>query len=67
MEMSPSRETAKCAATLEFSNILRNRKVHYRVHKSPPLAPVLRQINPVHTTPSYLSETSRSNIYCIPI
>jgi hypothetical protein len=55
-ELSSSWEAANCAATQELPSILRNPKVHHRVHKSPPLVSILSQILPVHTIPFYLSK-----------
>jgi hypothetical protein len=56
MDLSTSREAANCAVTQELPSIFRNPKVHYRVHKSPPLVTILCQIDPVHTISSYLSK-----------
>jgi hypothetical protein len=56
MEPNPFWQAATCAATQELPSMLWNPKVHYRVHKSPPLAPILSQIDPIPTIPSYLSK-----------
>jgi hypothetical protein len=63
MEPSPSWEAANGAATHKFPNILRNPKVHYRVKKSPSLVPVLSNIDPVHTIPSYLSKIYFNSVH----
>ena len=52
MEQSPSWEANWFAASQEIPRILWNPKVHYRIHKCPPLIPILNQLDRVHTRTS---------------
>jgi hypothetical protein len=50
------------SASQEIPRLLSNLRVHYRVPKSPPPAPILSHMNPLHTLPPYF-HTIHSKYY----
>jgi len=63
MDHSPSGKANNHAASPEIPRLLWKPKVHYRSHKIPLLAPVLSQMDPVHTLPPYFSKVYSNIIF----
>jgi hypothetical protein len=55
-------EINRSSASEEITCLSWNLNVHYRVHNSPPLAPVQSQMNPIHPAPPYFFKICFNNI-----
>jgi hypothetical protein len=64
MQQNSSWEADSHSANQEIPGIIRSPTVHYRVHNSPPLVPMLCQMNPIHNFPLYFPNI-HSDIICI--
>jgi hypothetical protein len=62
VEQSPSWEANDHSAK-KFYSIYGPPKVHYHVHNSLPLVPILSQMNPLHTFPHYVSKIHYNIIF----
>jgi len=53
VEQSHSSKTTCHLASQEIPRLLWDTKIHYRIHKSPPLASVLSQMNAIHISQKF--------------
>jgi hypothetical protein len=65
MELNTSGESNSHSASQEILCLLWNPNIHFGVHKSPPLVPILSQMNTVHIFPSYFPKV-HYNIILLP-
>jgi len=59
MGQNPSSKSNDSSTRQAMPSVLWISKVHYPVHKGPPLVPILMQMNPIDAFPSYLFKWSR--------
>jgi hypothetical protein len=63
VEQNPSWAANSRSASQEIPCLLWNTKAHYRVHKSPPLVSIPRQMQTVHTFPTYFPKMHSNIIF----
>jgi hypothetical protein len=63
MDQSPSWEANSNSASQEIPRFLWNPMVHNRVHKSPPLVPIMIHMHPVHNFPSHFPKIQFNIIF----
>ena len=66
MEQSPSWEAKRFSASQEIPRILWIPKVRYRIRKCPPPAPILSQLDPVHTPTSHVLKIHGCSGHAVP-
>jgi hypothetical protein len=63
MEQSPSWEVTNHVPSQEILHLSRNPEVYYLVRNNAPLVPILSQMHPVQTLPSYISKIHSNIIF----